>query len=101
MKAVDFKSENKIKCDILSKVEVFGESEENTEGMFEWFKEPKHKIAMYRDYSDWWWLSDKYKDCEGDASSADFCFVDRGGLAAYAGSASLYVRPRFVIERKS
>lgn len=103
MKAVNFKSENKIKCDILSKAEVFGESEEDCTGQLAWFMEPKHKIAMYRDYSDWWWLSDKYKDCEGDASAAYFCGVRYygGAYSGGAGNTDLYVRPRFVIERKS
>ena len=103
MKAVDFKSENKIKCDILSKVEVFGESEENPDGMLEWFKEPKHKIAMYRDYSDWWWLSDCVSKDEEVASSANFALVSNHGNA-YCYNASCtnsYVRPRFVIERKA
>lgn len=96
-KAVNLKVENKIKCDILSKVEVFGKSEEDCAGQLAWFMEPKHKIAMYKERSDWWWLS----DC-ADASAALFCTVDYVGESNYFGAsnADLFVRPRFVIERK-
>lgn len=102
IKAVNLKTENKIKCDILSKVEVFGASEESDEGQLDWFKEPKHKIAMYRDYSDWWWLSDCV-DKDEVASSAYFACVDSSGYAGFSGASgtSAYVRPRFVIERKA
>ncbi len=97
-KAVNLKTENKIKCDILSKAEVFGESEESDKGMLDWFREPKHKIAMYKKTSEWWWLS----DCV-DASAALFCVVGGGGESNYFGAsyADFFVRPRFVIERKA
>lgn len=101
--AVKLNSDFKVKCDILSKVEVFGESEENNAGQLFWFYEPKHKIAMYKDNSDWWWLSDcVYKD-ENNPSSAYFADVDNYGYAGCynASNANYYVRPRFVIERKS
>jgi len=87
-----------IKCNLLSKKEVFDE-----EKKLDWFKEPKHKIAMYKKYSDWWWLSDEWRDCAGEASSADFCLVSNNGFANYIGAsyASIYVRPRFVIGAKA
>ena len=88
----------KIKCNLLSSKEVFDEKK-----CLDWFKEPKHKIAMYKKYSDWWWLSDEYGDCKGDASSAYFCYVGNVGLAYcyYASYANLCVRPRFVIGAKA
>ena len=69
----------------------------------DWFKEPTHKIAMFNEYSDWWWLSDEYGDCEGDASSANFCVVYASGGAYYSNASftSIYVRPRFVIGAKA
>ena len=69
----------------------------------DWFKESKHKIAMYKEYSDWWWLSDEWGDCEGDASSAYFCVVGYIGFANFyvASSTNGYVRPRFVIGAKA
>ena len=105
MKAVNLNPEFKIKCDILSKVEVFGASEESDEGQLDWFKEPKHKIAMNKNFSDWWWLSDYIKSYDEDdiASSASFAFVNDYGNAYSNGAsyANNYVRPRFVIERKA
>ena len=105
MKAVNLNPEFKIKCDILSKVEVFGASEESDAGQLDWFKEPKHKIAMYKNCSDWWWLSDYIKSYDEDdiASSASFAFVSGNGLAGFynASVTDFYVRPRFVIERKA
>ena len=88
----------KIKCNLLSRKEVFDEKKK-----FDWFKEPKHKIAMFNEYSDWWWLSDEYGDCEGDASSAGFAIVrSKGNAYCYGASdASLCVRPRFVIGAKA
>lgn len=88
----------KIKCNLLSSKEVFDEKK-----CLDWFKEPKHKIAMYKKYSDWWWLSDEYEDCEGDASSALFCLVGSNGIAYYdyASATHYYVRPRFVIGAKA
>ncbi len=88
----------KIKCNLLSRKEVFDEKKR-----LDWFKEPKHKIAMYEEYSDWWWLSDEYGDCEGDASAAHFCLVSSIGGANYynASLAGNYVRPRFVIGAKA
>ena len=88
----------KIKCNLLSKKEVFDEKKR-----LDWFKEPKHKIAMFNEYSDWWWLSDEYGDCEGDASSAGFCIVADYGLAGCSGASYSYsgVRPRFVIGAKA
>ena len=98
LKAVNYNPEFKIKCDILSKAEVFGESKESDKGILDWFREPKHKIAMYKNTSDWWWLS----DCV-DASAALFCFVYSNGASNYIGAsgADVFVRPRFVIERKA
>ena len=88
----------KIKCNLLSRKEVFDEKEK-----LDWFKEPKHKIAMFNEYSDWWWLSDEYGDCEGDASSAYFCNVFYNGYAYcyHASSTYYFVRPRFVIGAKA
>ena len=88
----------KIKCNLLSRKEVFDEKKK-----LDWFKEPKHKIAMFNEYSDWWWLSDEYGDCEGDASSAHFCLVYLYGNAYNdnASAANTYVRPRFVIGAKA
>ncbi len=88
----------KIKCNLLSKKEVFDEKKK-----LDWFKEHKHKIAMYKEYSDWWWLSDEYGDCEGDASAANFCGVNYYGFATYADASYtyIYVRPRFVIGAKA
>ena len=88
----------KIKCNLLSRKEVFDEKKK-----LDWFKEPKHKIAMFNEYSDWWWLSDEYGDCEGDASSAYFCLVYLYGNAYNdnASAANTYVRPRFVIGAKA
>ena len=79
-------------CNILSEPEVFGDK--NGEGQIDWFKEPKHRIAMYKDYSEWWWLSTK-----AVASAAYFCCVNISGHASYnnAGYTDNYVRPRFVI----
>ena len=79
-------------CDIPSKIDVFGD--DNGEGMLDWFKESKHRIAMYKDYSEWWWLSTK-----AVASAAYFCSVYYYGCANYyyAGSTYYAVRPRFVI----
>ncbi len=84
--------EGELACDIPSKIDVFGD--DNGEGMLDWFKEPKHRIAMYKDYSEWWWLSTK-----AVASAAYFCYVINHGNAHYygAGYANVYVRPRFVI----
>lgn len=98
LKAVNLKTENKIKCDILSKAEVFGASEESDEGQLDWFREPKHRIAMYKNTSDWWWLS----DCV-DTSAFSFAFSYGVGYSSYvgAGYAGVCVRPRFVIERKA
>lgn len=105
LKAVNLNPEFKIKCDILSKVEVFGTSEESDEGQLDWFKEPKHKIAMIKNCSDWWWLSDYIKSYDEDdlASSAYFALVYNYGYASYynASYTNAYVRPRFVIERKA
>ena len=88
----------KIKCNLLSRKEVFDEKKK-----LDWFKEPKHKIAMFNEYSDWWWLSDEYGDCEGDASSAYFCLVYLYGNAYNDNdsAANTYVRPRFVIGAKA
>lgn len=88
----------KIKCNLLSRKEVFDEKKK-----LDWFKEPKHKIAMFYKYSNWWWLSDEYGDCKGDASSAGFCYVRGGGYAGCSGvsAANGYVRPRFVIGAKA
>lgn len=87
----------KIKCDLLTSSEVFGDN------CLDWFKEPKHRIAMYKETSEWWWLGDEYGDCEGDASSAYFCLVSGIGSASYsyASNTNDYVRPRFVIGAKA
>lgn len=86
-----------IKCDIPSKYEIFGD--DNGEGQLDWFKEIKHRLACYEEYSRWWWTSTKYSDDSEDASAAPFCIVRLNGYAYYsdASNASLYVRPRFVI----
>lgn len=98
LKAVNYNPDFKIKCDILSKAEVFGESEESDKGILDWFREPKHKIAMYKNTSDWWWLSDRV-----DASAALFCLVNSFGESGCVGAslAGYFVRPHFVIERKA
>ena len=60
---------------------------------------------MYKNCSDWWWLSDYIKSYDEDdiASSAAFAGVLSYGDAACGGAsdAGIYVRPRFVIERKA
>lgn len=101
--AVNLKVKNKLKCDILSKVEVFGTSEDDPEGMLDWFRETKHKISMHKAYSDWWWLSDCVQENEDVVSSSYFAYVNANGYANYyyASGADYYVRPRFVIERKA
>lgn len=87
----------KIKCDIPSYKDVFGD--ENGKNCLLWFDESKHKIAMYKNESEWWWLSTVYDKESAVASSAYFCTVSGNGGAAYyyAGNPNLYVRPRFTI----
>ena len=98
LKAVNYNPEFKIKCDILSKAEVFGESKESDKGILDWFREPKHKIAMYKNTSDWWWLSDRV-DTSAFCCALSFA-VGRSGCVG-ASYTSVCVRPRFVIERKA
>lgn len=87
----------KLKCDIPSYKDVFGD--ENGENRLQWFEEPKHKIAMYKDESEWWWLSTVYDGDRAVASSATFCNVYYFGNAHcnHASYADLCVRPRFSI----
>ena len=87
----------KLKCDIPSYKDVFGD--ENGENRLQWFEESKHNIAMYKDESEWWWLSTVYDKDRAVASSAYFCLVNYYGYANYnyAGNTTNYVRPRFSI----
>ena len=87
----------KLKCDIPSYKDVFGDK--NGKNRLQWFEEPKHKIAMYKAESEWWWLSTVYDGDRAVASSPYFCSVNADGCAGYYGAsaANLCVRPRFSI----
>lgn len=91
----------KIKCDILSKADIFGGLDDENNGL-EWFNEIKHRIACDNEYSRWYWLSDVEEVDNDNASSSSFAFVSNNGHANYnrASYAYYYVRPRFVIRDK-
>lgn len=91
----------KIKCNILSKADVFGGLDDENNGL-EWFNEIKHRLACDNEYSRWYWLSDVEEVDEDNASSSGFAFVGNNGGAYYtvASYTNGYVRPRFVIRDK-
>ncbi len=100
-KTMKLSEDFKIKCNLLTSSEVFGED------CIPWFSEQKHKIAMYGDHTAWWWLGDRYSDNDDDdaSSASSFWFAFVGGLGesgiSGASSAGGYVRPRFVIGAKA
>ena len=91
----------KIKCDILSKADIFGGLDDENNGL-EWFNEIKHRLACDNEYSRWYWLSDVEEVDEDNASSSYFADVDNRGFASYdnASTTNDDVRPRFVIRDK-
>ena len=91
----------KIKCDILSKADIFGGLDNENNGL-EWFNEIKHRIACDNEYSRWYWLSDVEAVDEDNASSSSFAIVHGSGYANcdHASDTSNFVRPRFVIRDK-
>lgn len=82
----------KIKVDIPSKKDVFGDE---THEPLQFFRCIKNRIAIFENESDWWWLKTVY-----DKDAAIFCSSDRSGLAdSYvASSPGIRVRPRLVIK---
>lgn len=82
----------KIKVDIPSKKDVFGDE---THEPLKFFRYIKNRIAIFENESDWWWLKTVY-----DKDAAHFCYSSRGGSADYsvASSTSIRVRPRLVIK---
>jgi len=91
----------KIKCDILSKADIFGGLDDENNGL-EWFNEMKHRFACDDECSRWYWLSDVEEVDEEVASSSRFAAVYYDGFANYlsASGTYIYVRPRFVIRDK-
>lgn len=82
----------KIKVDIPSKKDVFGDE---THEPLKFFRYIKNRIAIFKNESDWWWLKTVY-----DKDAARFCDSNRRGYAYYNGASSTYirVRPRLVIK---
>lgn len=91
----------KIKCDILSKADIFCGLDDENNGL-EWFNEIKHRIACDNEYSRWYWLSDVEEVDEDNASDSNFAIVNYDGAAdsTAASYTNYYVRPRFVIRDK-
>ena len=79
-------------CGLISKDEIFGDNP------LEYFKIGRNRMAFdfVEGSSSYYWLSTLY---DGEASATCFCYANLGGYSSYydASSASLYVRPRFVI----
>ena len=80
-------------CGLISKEEMFGDN------ALEYFKAGRNRIAFDfgEDYSRYYWLSTLYDE---EASAAYFCDVSYRGTSSTnnAISASIYVRPRFILE---
>ena len=81
-------------CGLISKEDMFGDN------ALEYFKTGRNRIAFDfdEDCSRYYWLSPLYDE---EVREANFFVARSIGSAnySYAGSAGIYVRPRFIIRK--
>ena len=104
LKAMMIAPEGPQLMDLPREIEVFGKNEYGVKeegSRWEYFKKLNNRICGTGDdaeYSKWWWMNTQSR-----ASAAHFCLCGSYGRAYYfyASTASIYVRPRFILAQRN